>query len=144
MRLMKLLNATAMALALAAGAAGAAERLTEAGASLPARALHDGAPLEVAIDAAGDEVLSVHALLRPASSNIVLMRDRDGFWVEWSGDRADLAESAARRDGDLLVYKLFQAPPDGVNAMTITLAYRTAEGIKYGWFDAARAATGTE
>ncbi len=123
--------------ALAAAGAGAAERLSVGGAELPAVSFPSGGALEARVDAAGDEVISVHALLRPASSNQVWMRDRDGFWTEWNGDRAALLPAAARREGDELVFKLFTAPPAGVSSMTITLAYRTPQGLKYGWFEAA-------
>lgn len=134
---MLLRSGLAMMLMAAAGAAGAAERLSESGVQLPAVTFAPGGALETRIDAAGDEVLSVHAILRPASSNQMWMRDRDGFWAEWNGDPAALFPSAARREGDDLVFKIFTAPPDGVGAMTVTLAYRTPEGLKYGWFAAA-------
>lgn len=123
--------------ALAASGVAAAERLSADGAALPAVSFAPGGALEARVDAGDDEVLSVHALLRPASSNQVWMRDRDGFWTEWNGDRAALIPAAARREGDELVFKLFTAPPSGVSSMTITLAYRTPEGLKYGWFEAA-------
>ncbi len=122
---------------LAVAPAGAAERLTTEGAALPAVAFDKGGALEARIDAGGDEALEVYAMIRPASSNAVWMRDRDGFWTEWDGDRASLIPSAARKEGDDLVFKLFEAPPKGVSAMTVTLAYRTAAGLKYGWFEAA-------
>ena len=79
---MKLLHVIASALARTAGAASAAERRSLTGAALPARLIDSGAAFEAAVDAGGDEVLSVHAILRPASSNVQLMRDRDGFWTE--------------------------------------------------------------
>lgn len=126
-----------LAAALAASTAGAADRLTAEGARLPAVAYDPGGPLEARIDAAGDEVLEVHATIRPASTNLVWMRDRDGFWTEWDGDRATLAPAAARWDGDMLVFKIFDAPPAGVSSMTVTLAYRTPGGLKFGWFEAA-------
>lgn len=131
------LAAVAVLAVLSTAPALAAERLTADGVSLPAVSFSSGGPLEARIDASGDEVLAVHAILRPASSNIQWMRDRDGFWREWSGDRDDLAPSAAARDGEELIFKIFTAPPAGVSAMTITLAYRTPEGLKYGWFEAA-------
>ncbi|MFV0472922.1 MAG: hypothetical protein ACK5MQ_01570 [Pikeienuella sp.] len=130
----------AVAIAALAGAAGAAERLTAEGAELPAARFAPDGALEARIDAGGDEILSVHAIMRPASSNQMWMRDRDGFWSEWSGDRAALTPSAARREGGDLVFKIFDAPPAGVDAMTITIAYKTPEGFKYGWFEAAERA----
>ncbi|WP_340108810.1 hypothetical protein [Pikeienuella sp. HZG-20] len=134
---MLLRSGLAIVLMAAALPAHAAERLSESGVRLPAVSFAPGGALEARIDAAGDEVLSVHAILRPASSNQTWMRDRDGFWAEWNGDPAALFPSAARREGGDLVFKIFTSPPDGVGAMTITLAYRTPEGLKYGWFDAA-------
>lgn len=135
MRCIRGLAIAAMLAALPAFAA-AAERLSAEGTPLPAKSFAPGGALEARVDAAGDEVLSVHAILRPASSNEMWMRDRDGFWTEWNGDRDALAPSAARRDGDVLVFKIFETPPAGVHAMTVTLAYRTAGGLKYGWFQA--------
>ena len=140
MKLLKGLAAAAVSIAAFAGAAAAADRLTVEGSPLPGQSYAPGEALEIRIDAGGDDVLSAHTLLRPASTNILLMRDRDGFWTEWDGDRATLAESAARRDGDELVFKIFNAPPPGVHSMTITVAYRTAEGLKLGWFNAAERA----
>lgn len=127
----------ACSVAFAGAGAAAAERLSAAGAALPAVAYAPGGALEARVDAGGDEVLSVHTLIRPASSNQVWMRDRDGFWTEWNGDRAALLPAAARREGGELVFKVFAESPKGVTSMTITLAYRTPEGLKYGWFDAA-------
>jgi len=141
---MKLLNACAAILIGLCGSAYAAERLTTGGVVLPAQAIAPGGGLEAVIDASGDEVLSVHTLLRPASSNVILMRDRDGFWVEWDGDRASLAPSAAVNDDGVLTYKVFQTPPSGVNSMTVTVAYRTPDGLKFGWFAAAVASEGSE
>lgn len=140
---MKCLTAMAAAMVALAGGAAAAERLSYDGVALPGQAITAGAPLEYAIDAAGDEVLSVHTMLRPASTNIILVRDMDGYWAEWDGDRENLPESAARRDGDVLVYKILQTPPPGVTAMTVTVAYRTPEGLKFGWFEAAQAPEGS-
>ncbi|MEM7268872.1 MAG: hypothetical protein AAF401_06435 [Pseudomonadota bacterium] len=137
---MKLLYGFAAIAAFATGAAEAAERLSADGSRLAARALQAGENFEVAVDTAGDEVLAVHTLLRPASTNVVLMRDRDGFWTEWSGRRDDLIPSAARANGDTLTYKVFQSPPPGVTSMTITLIYRTETGWKHGILDAGVAA----
>jgi len=128
------------ALGLGMTSAAAAERLTTDGVSLPAVTIAPGGALEARIDASGDEVLSVHTILRPASSNVTLMRDRDGFWSTWSGDRADLVPSAARPEGDDLVFKIFDAPPSAGGAMTITIAYKTKDGLKFGWFDVAERA----
>lgn len=132
--------AAGLAAGLAAFGAGAADRLTEAGVALPGAAFAPGGALEARIDAGDDEVQSVHTIMRPASSNILMMRDRDGFWTTWNGQRDDLIPAAAARDGDELVFKIFEAPPKGIPAMTITVAYRTPEGLKFGWFDAAEAA----
>ena len=136
MKLLATIGAISVAATMTATAAAAAERLSSAGEILPNAAFDAGGALEARIDAGGDEVLSVHAILRPASTNITWMRDQDGFWVEWSGRRDDLIDSAARRDGDDLVFKIFDAPPPGVTSMVVTVAYRTPEGLKYGWFNA--------
>ncbi|MEO0363388.1 MAG: hypothetical protein AAF322_19860 [Pseudomonadota bacterium] len=125
------------AVAALAASAGAAERLTAEGASLPGVAFPQGGPLEARVDVAGEEVIEVHTILRPASSNVALMRDRDGFWTDWSGRREDLIPAAAKREGDELVFKIFETPPAGTPAMLITIAYRTAEGLKFGTFEAA-------
>ncbi|MEL7462551.1 MAG: hypothetical protein AAFN79_00690 [Pseudomonadota bacterium] len=138
---MKLLNvfgaiAFASTITAAMTTADAAERLSAAGEILPNAAFASGGALEARVDTGGDDVLSVHAILRPASSNITWMRDRDGFWLNWNGRPDDLIESAARREGDELVFKIFDAPPPGVTSMTVTVVYRTPEGLKYGWFNA--------
>ncbi|MEL6793495.1 MAG: hypothetical protein AAFP78_08585 [Pseudomonadota bacterium] len=138
MRLLTAFGAIAIAstITAAAPAAHAAETLSASGEILPNAAFDAGGALEARIDVGDDEVLSVHAILRPASSNITWMRDRDGFWTDWSGRPNDLIESAAKRDGGDLVFKIFDAPPPGVTSMVVTVAYRTPEGLKYGWFNA--------
>ena len=140
---MKLLHAFTAFLIGIGGAASAAERLNTSGVILPAQAIGPDGVLEATVDATGDEVLSVHTMIRPASTNIVMMRDRDGFWVNWDGDMASLIPSAARNDGGVLTYKIFQKPPQGVNAMTVTIAYQTPDGLKFGWFEAGVARGGT-
>lgn len=140
---MKLLHALTAFLIGIGGAATAAERLSTVGVILPAQAIGPDGVLEATVDATGDEVLSVHTMIRPASSNIVLMRDRDGFWVNWDGDMNSLIPAAARNDDGMLTYKIFQQPPQGVNAMTVTIAYQTAEGLKFGWFEAGVARGGS-
>ena len=140
---MKLLHAFTAFLIGIGGAATAAERLNTSGVILPAQAIGPDGVLEATVDATGDEVLSVHTMIRPASTNIVMMRDRDGFWVNWDGDMASLIPSAARNDGGVLTYKIFQQPPQGVNAMTVTIAYQTPEGLKFGWFEAGVARGGS-
>jgi hypothetical protein len=126
--------AAAMALA---GSALAGERLTEEGARLAPRTYSEAAPFEVVVDAAGDAVLEAHVILRPTSSNRALARDLDGFWAPWDGDVATLPASAAIRDGAALRFKLFAAPPpDLTPPLTVTIAYRTPEGLRFGWFDA--------
>lgn len=142
-RLMKLREVTAvaaMATFMAATGVAAAETLTIEGAELPAAAFAPGGALEARVDAGGDEVLSVHTVLNPASSTIYWMRDRDGFWAPWNGQMDDLVESAAVEDGGELVFKIFDTPPADVPSMTISIAYRTAEGLKFGWFQAAEQA----
>ncbi len=140
---MKLLHAVSALFIGFGGASYAADRLSTDGVILPAQAIAPGGDLEAVIDASGDEVLSVHTMIRPASTNIIMMRDRDGYWVEWDGDRASLIPSAARNDGGVLTYKIFQKPPAGVNAMTVTVAYQTPDGLKFGWFEAAVARGGS-
>ena len=140
MRLLATVGAAALAMTTGMTAAFAAERLSATGAFLPGASYAPGGALEARIDAAGDDVVSVHTILRPASTNIKWMRDRDGFWVEWSGRSEDLIESAARREGDELVFKVFDAPPPGVTSMMVTVAYRTADGLKFGTFNAAERA----
>ena len=125
---------------MGAGSALAAERLSNSGVELDPASFAAGGALEARVDVAGDEVLSVHTILRPASTNIQWMRDRDGFWSDWNGNRDDLAPSAARREGDELVFKIFDAPPAGVSSMIVTIAYKTSDGLKYGWFNAAERA----
>lgn len=140
---MKLLHAFTAVLIGFGGAAGAADRLDMDGVFLPGQAIGADGVLEATIDATGDEVLSVHTMIRPASTNIIMMRDRDGYWVNWDGDRNSLIPSSARNDDGVLTYKIFQTPPKGVNAMTVTIAYRTPEGLKFGSFQAAAAREGS-
>ncbi len=143
-RLMKLLHAFTAVLIGMGGAASAAERLDASGVILPAQAIGADGVLEATVDATGDEVLAVHTMIRPASSNVVMMRDRDGFWVTWDGDKASLIPSAARNDNGMLTFKIFQKPPQGVNAMIVTIAYRTPDGLKFGWFEAGVARGGSK
>lgn len=140
---MKLLHALTAFLVGFGGAAAGAERLYTSGVLLPALTIGPDGVLEATVDATGDQVLSVHTMIRPASTNIVMMRDRDGFWVDWDGDMGSLIPSAARNDNGVLTYKIFQKPPAGVNAMTVTIAYQTPDGLKFGWFEAGVARKGS-
>ena len=101
---MKLLHASTAVLIGLGGAAGAADRLETDGVFLPGQAIGADGVLETTIDASGDEVLSVHTMIRPASTNIVMMRDRDGYWVNWDGDMNSLitiVRPQRRRRADL-------------------------------------------
>ncbi len=140
LRYTMLAGMTVLAVSATAQMVSAAERLSVNGVALPAVTIERGGALEARVDAAGDDILSVHTILRPASSNVTLMRDRDGFWSPWNGDRADLAISASRIEGDELVFKIFDTPPSTMGGMTITVAYRTKDGLKYGWFQVAERA----
>ena len=140
---MKLLHALTAFLIGIGGAAEAAERLDTAGVVLPAHTIGSDGVLETTVDATGDQVLAVHTMIRPASTNVVMMRDRDGFWVNWDGDMGSLIPSAARDDDGMLTFKIFQKPPAGVNAMTVTIAYQTPSGLKFGWFEAGVARGGS-
>ena len=123
--------------AAVATAASAADRLTVAGAALPPVAYAPGAPLEIAVDAGGDTVLSAHVVLRPHSSSLALARDRDGFWAPWNGDPATLPDTAVTREDGRLVFKIFAAPPRSLTPpLRVTLAYRTPEGLRHGAFTA--------
>ncbi len=134
---MKLLHASTAVFIGFGGATGAADRLETDGVFLPGQAIGADGVLETTIDASGDEVLWVHTMIRPASTNIIMMRDRDGYWVNWDGDMNSLITSSARNDDGLLTFKIFQKPPQGVNSMTVTVAYQTPDGLKFGWFEAA-------
>ena len=120
-----------------AGTAAATDRLTADGAGrAPARFAPDAA-FERSVLVGDEDVLGAHALLRPASTSLVLARDRDGFWAPWDGDPASLPETAVTRDGDRLTFKLFLRPPEGLLApYVVTLAYRTPGGLKHGAFTA--------
>ena len=126
-----------LALALAALAAPAvAQTLSTTGAALPPVAFAAGEMAEVRVDTGGDAVGAAHVVLRPASSNRLLARDRDGFWAPWDGDPDSLPPSAVYAEGAALTFKLFASPPPFLQPWRITVAYRTAEGLKYGVFDA--------
>jgi len=112
------------------------QTLTTAGATLPPVAFAPGEMAEVRVDTGGDTVTTAHVVLRPASSNRLLARDRDGFWAPWDGDPDSLPPSAAYADGGALAFKLFTTPPPFPQPWRITVAYRTAGGLKYGAFDA--------
>lgn len=123
-----------------ASASLADDRLSEDGARLTPATYARGEAFERRVEEPGAELLAAHVTLRPASSNLVLTRDRDGFWAPWDGDPATLAPSAARAEDGGLVFKIFDAPPaDLLPPYTITLIARTADGLRYGWFQAAPA-----
>lgn len=143
--MIRLLAGASALLMGSAGLAFAGEPLSLEGARLENVSYPPGGALEIRVDAAGDEVLSAHAILRLASTNIALMRDRDGFWTDFSGRREDLIESAAYRDGDDLVFKIFRTPPEGLlGPLTVTVAYRTEAGLKFGWLQAGPASGESE
>jgi hypothetical protein len=114
----------------------AGEQLTLAGARLSHVVAQSGAfDLRRSVDLGGDQPTATYVAARTAGG-AMLMRTRTGYWLPWSGREEDLADNGFAASGGTLEFKLMkESLPGAALPMTVTIAYRTAAGVKFGMFE---------
>ncbi len=127
---------TFAALVFAPASARAGEQLSATGARLAHVVLQSGAPdLRRAVDLGGDAPSATYVTARTAGG-AMLMRTRHGYWLPWSGREGDLADNGFAASGGTLEFKLLkESLPAASLPVTVTIGYRTAAGVKFGWFE---------
>ena len=64
------------------------------------------------------------------------MRTRQGYWLPWSGREDDLLDVGFVPRSGQLEYKLLKEDlPTPQLPVTVTVGYRTAAGVKFGFFE---------
>ena len=126
--------AAVVASALGAAEAGA-ETLSEAGSVLADMAVNVvTAEITRTVDLAGDAPVATHVTAH-VSNGTALQRTNLGYWVPWNGRVAELIDNHFAPSGTTLTFKILNEDISGqFFPITITLAYRTAVGLKFGVF----------
>jgi hypothetical protein len=114
----------------------AGEQLTLAGARLSPVVAQSGAiDLRRSVDLGGDQPTATYVAARTAGG-AMLMRTRAGYWLPWSGREEDLADNGFAASGGTIEFKLTkESLPAAALPLTVTIAYRTAAGVKFGLFE---------
>jgi hypothetical protein len=121
---------------LLAWPARAGDQLTLAGARLSHVVAQSGAcDLRRSVDLGGDQPTATYVAARTAGGAL-LMRTRAGYWLTWSGREEDLTDNGFAASNGALEFKLVkESLPAAALPMTVTIAYRTAAGVKFGMFE---------
>ncbi|MGQ0676342.1 MAG: hypothetical protein ACT4N4_09720 [Rhodospirillales bacterium] len=114
----------------------AGEQLSAAGARLAHVVMQPGVPdLRRAIDLNGDQPIATYVTARTVGGAL-MMRTRHGYWLPWSGREDDLVDNGFTASGGMLEFKLLKESLPSVSLpVTVTVAYRTAAGVKFGMFE---------
>jgi hypothetical protein len=89
---------------------------------------------QVQLDA-GEAVTGTYVSLR-TNDGRYLQRNNDGYWLPWSGRENTLADNRFQPVGNLLTFKVLkQDISDQSFPLTVSIAYRTAAGVKFGMFE---------
>ncbi len=92
---------------------------------------HQGGDLRVHIDTGEDTVQAAYVALRGQSSNQLLMRDANGFFIPWSGKIEVLQDTGARPQKGILTLKILnQNLGDITLPLSLMVAYKTPAGLK--------------
>ncbi len=91
--------------------------------------------LSYTVDVGGDAPLATHVMARTAAGSY-LQRDRDGYWIPWSGGLEALLDNGFQARDGKLTFKVVQ---EDLSVewlpIAITVAYRTATALKLGVFE---------
>ncbi len=136
--------AAAVAFVLVAGlpgfttqAAYAADVLTVVGASLDPSFVKTSITVDVrrVVTLNGDQPIATYMTARNVSGT-QLVRTRQGYWLPWTGRAEDLADAGLTAQSGTLEYKLLKEDLSGAQLpITVSIGYRTAQGIKFGTFE---------
>lgn len=117
-------------------AALAGDTLTAQGARLSPIFMPSGsADLRRSVDLGADQPAATYVTARTLGGAL-LARNRNGYWLPWSGREEDLADNGfTAADGKLEFKLLKEAIPAAQLPMTVTIGYRTSAGLKFGMFE---------
>lgn len=124
----------AVAGALFAGMAAAAD-LSESGVVLSdVRVVPAAAEVVKSIDLEGDVPVATYVTAAMPDGRR-LMRNANGFWVDWDGRQASLVDNGFVPSGGRLTYKVLKEDLSGrLFPIHVTVAYKVGETVKFGVF----------
>jgi len=110
--------------------------LSTEGTTLPAmQVTWSDADLSQIVDTGGDQVLATYIVARVHSTSQAMQRTNLGYWVPWDGSTDSLVDNQMPQANDQITYKILDQSLDGLTApLTVTLIYRTPDGMKLGQF----------
>jgi hypothetical protein len=129
---------SALAVALSAASASAADKLTVQGVVLSRVQVPNLAAAAISrtieIDA-GEVVAATYVSLRTADGKY-LQRNNDGYWLTWSGSRDALLDNYFQPVGNQLTFKVLKQDISQQSfPLTVSISYRSAAGVKFGVFE---------
>jgi ribosomal protein L14 len=119
-----------------AGAAQALDRLSATGARLAPEVVADPRKAVVVrtVDLQGD-VPSATYVMAHDLTNRMLQRTNDGYWIAWDRKLTSLVDNQITPQNGKLVFKVFAEDISAAQfPLSITLAYKVGDVVKYGVF----------
>lgn len=97
----------------------------------------DSVTLNIAINAGNDAVKASYVTARSVGKNQFLQRTANGMWLPWDGRESSLINTHAAVNNGVIDYKIFadEQLAHPLFPITVTVAYRTPNGLKIGSFD---------
>jgi hypothetical protein len=128
---------SALVLFALAGTAAAQDRLSAQGVMLSqVRVIPASAAIQRIVQLDAGEVVTATYISLRTNDGRYLQRNNDGYWLPWSGQSAVLLDNRLQPVGSLLTFKVLkQDISDQSFPLTVSIAYRTAAGIKFGMFE---------
>ena len=120
----------------AASAALAIDRLTETGARLAPEVVADARKAVVVrtVDLQGDQPSATYVMAHDLT-NRMLQRTNDGYWIAWDRKFGSLVDNQITPQNGKLVFKVFAEDISAAQfPLSITLAYKVGDVVKYGVF----------
>lgn len=88
--------------------------------------------LRLTVDVGGDTVTATHVWAIVGSAEL-RQRTRNGYWVPWSGDVADLIDNGFETQNGKIEYKVIDGSIAADNqGITVIVGYRAGETLKHG------------
>ena len=89
--------------------------------------------LNLPVAVGDDPVDATHVIFQMHSTNALMMRTADGFYVPWDGDQANLANAGFPVEDGIVRFKLFNQDITGASLpLTVVIAYRSGDDLKFG------------
>ena len=88
--------------------------------------------LRITVNVGGDSIEATHVWAVLGGSEL-RQRTNNGYWIPWSGDKADLVDNRFAVDDGAVVFKVADGSIAADNqGITIVVGYRTGGVLKYG------------